>query len=90
MPLYRFFCPSCSARQTRILRVPFDELSPEKVRDILTCKMCGKCVKRDPSPPTTQSKETLDNGAMPHAVERLKDAEELYKDRAENDPSRKS
>jgi len=45
-------------------------------------------MKRTPRPPSTIVKEMLDNGAMTKRVERLKDAEELYRQRAKNDPSR--
>jgi hypothetical protein len=36
---------------------------------------------RKSNPPNTQVKEVLDNGFMTKRVERLKDAEELYKNR---------
>jgi hypothetical protein len=40
---------------------------------------------RTPKPPTSQVTEVLDNGAMPKRLERLADAERLYRERAEAD-----
>lgn len=37
---------------------------------------------REATGPSTQTMERLDNGAMPKALERLANAEELYADRA--------
>jgi hypothetical protein len=39
-------------------------------------------MKRNPKPVTTATKETLDNGIMVKRVERLVDAEEIYRERS--------
>jgi hypothetical protein len=43
---------------------------------------CGLVSKRAPQPPTTATKETIDNGLMSKRVERYVDAEDLYKERS--------
>jgi hypothetical protein len=41
-------------------------------------------VHREANPPSAQVMERLDNGAMPKVLERLADAENLFRDRAAN------
>lgn len=80
MALYNFVCDGpCRSTVRRIL-------SPEKIDSVLG-KPCGKpdCGGkwvREPTGATSQVYERLDNGLMPKAVERPKDAERLYKERA--------
>lgn len=78
MALYHFICQGCGEATRRILE-------PSEVNG-LTCKGCGAALKRDPQPPSTQVLERLDNGAMARRVERLSNAEQLYRDRANADP----
>lgn len=87
MPLYNFKCSgSCRTTRRKILE-------PDKLNTIIgkTCWKpdCGGVWERDPTGPTNQVYERLDNGLMPRAVERLADAERLFKERAKNDPSKK-
>jgi hypothetical protein len=88
MPRYFFGCDSCGANVHRIFRTTFEKLLPEKKADAVKCK-CGATLVRVHSPPTTQVKEILDNGAMAHRIERLADVERMAKDRARNDPSKR-
>ncbi len=88
MPRYFFVCMSCGANSKRIFRTTFEKLSPEDQASAVKCK-CGAILLRAGPPPTTQVKETLDNGIMPHRIERLKDVEQLAKDRAKSDPRNK-
>lgn len=74
MPLYYFKCSHCGKTSRRILK-------PEEVAG-QTCT-CGAFTTRDPQPPTTRVVETLDNGVMTRPVERLADAERLFKERNE-------
>jgi transcription elongation factor Elf1 len=76
MPLYNFSCPVCGKATRRIL-VP-EDLDYTEVR----CAKCDTIMEYSPKPPTTRITETLDNGAMVKKVERLSDAEEIYRDRA--------
>ncbi len=78
MPLYQFICSAC-AEQTRKI------LDAGKQKEKHACK-CGGELLRDASAPSTQTMETLDNGLMVRRIERLKDAEELYHDRAKQGP----
>ena len=73
MAAFYFTCKVCQKPQRRIVRA-------EEV-PTLTCE-CGGQLERTPSPPTTQVMETLDNGAMPRRVERLSEAERLFKERS--------
>lgn len=82
MPLYNFVCTGCSERERKLLK------PGEQIR-AWECSKCGASLRREPKPPTTQMLESLDNGAMVRRVERLQNAEELYRDRAKNDPRNK-
>ena len=70
MPMYNFVCPNGHKIRTLSLhpQLPF-------------CVKCGGQLFRDPQPPTVQTIERLDNGVSPRAVERLVNAEQLYKER---------
>lgn len=76
MALFTYRCRSCGASARRI----------QAAADPPTCAGCGKKMGRFENPPKAQVKEVLDNGVMSRRVERLADAEELYHDRAVNDP----
>ncbi len=92
MPRYFFVCTEstggCGTKVSRITRKPLHEMSEEDQFKLLHCK-CGRRYHSDYRPPTSQKKEILDNGAMLHRIERPANAEELAKDRAKNDPSKK-
>lgn len=76
MPLYRFLCNSGHERY--VLR------SPKEIREIaeITCEECGEAAKRAPTGVNGATvKERIDTGYMPKRLERLADAERLFKDR---------
>jgi hypothetical protein len=81
MPLYKFVCLDCAEPTKKLMDSGASRLD-------LKCK-CGGSLVRDASPPNSVLYEALDNGAMPRRLERLQNAEELYRDRAASDPRRK-
>lgn len=83
MPSFTFQCQKCEQVVKRLL--PAGDRKKPQVHP----GECGGALVRVGTGPTVLVKETLDNGAMPRAVERLKDAEELYRERSENDPKTK-
>jgi hypothetical protein len=91
MPSYNFVCKLHKAlvKVTRISKKPWAQLTTDEKELLATCPNEDKglarvshTMERDPSGPSALVKETLDNGAMTTKIERLKDAEQLYKDRA--------
>jgi hypothetical protein len=66
-------------------------VAPEKdgVISVDLTRPCDELLSREETPPSTQMLESLDNGAMIKRVERLQNAEELYRERASNDPRNK-
>lgn len=77
MPLFNFKCNSCGKEIRKILK------SKEVEQFIGTkCPDCTGSFERAPTGPTTQVMERLDNGVSPRAVERLSEAERLFKERA--------
>lgn len=83
MPKFDLAC-ECGARRSRIL--PKRPKPGDPVRNCLTC---GRQMKIEVGNQSSQVIETLDNGAMSRKVERLADAERLWKDRADSDPRNK-
>lgn len=75
MPLYYYLCGSCKKPQRRLL-------TPEESQAPLPCS-CGGALARTPVPPSSQAVETLDNGIMTKRLERLADAETLFRERNE-------
>jgi hypothetical protein len=75
MPLYYYRCCKCH-RPCRKIQ------TPEEAAKLQSCE-CGYTLRREPKPPSTQVKETLDNGVMTKRLERLADAERLFAERAE-------
>jgi len=83
MPSYNMVCDQCGHAQKRMARAPLSKLSNDELKKIKYCPKCEEYfMNRRAQPPTTLVKETLDNGLMRRAVERLKDAEELSTQRA--------
>jgi putative FmdB family regulatory protein len=78
MPLYYFRCGPCNS-QIKVF------CKPEKLQDERKCKTCGSNLVRNQQSPTTNVMEILDNGLMARAVERIADAEEVFKERARKD-----
>lgn len=74
MPLYHFYCLSCSQRTRKILELTSAQVLESKI----LCK-CGGTLKREQlDGPTSRKIESLDNGIMAKKVERLADAERLF------------
>ena len=85
MPSYNFICERHEPplKRTRIESKPWNQLREDEQLALKVCPLCGEQMERAPRGPSAQVKETLDNGAMRRKVERFKDAEKLYKDRAD-------
>lgn len=76
MPVFNLVCKACGQTDRRLCQ-------PALVFNMmLKCRRCGAPLFRDPNPPTTQVKETLDNGLMTRRVERYAEAERLARDNA--------
>lgn len=75
MPLYYYRCAKCD-------RVDRNLLSVEDSKLPQACKECSETMERSPEPPSVRATEILDNGFMPRRIERLVNAEALFKDRA--------
>jgi hypothetical protein len=77
MPLFYGKCSNCGSRKKFLTdEGDWDSISESKLR----CSCSGKYI-RDARGPFSSVKEILDNGAMPRAVERFEDIEELKRDR---------
>jgi hypothetical protein len=76
MPLYTFACSECGATKRKLL----ENEAAAKVACII-CQ-CGMFMERFATPPTARVTEVLDNGSMVRKVERLQDAESIYKERS--------
>jgi hypothetical protein len=77
MPLYDMRCPSCKKTCKKLTA---------KLPKII-CAPCNVAMVRDFNAPGCQVNEVLDNGHMPRKIERLRDAEALYRDRSKRDKS---
>lgn len=78
MPLYKTKCQKCGAHKS-LLTMKF---SWEEIEESLKkCPSCEGELVRDGKGPSTSVKETLDNGAMPRAVERFADIEAMKRER---------
>lgn len=73
--MYYLVCDGCHKRQRKICKA--NELASQ------SCGDCKSHLSRDPEPhpPSSQATEVLDNGIMTKKLERLADAERLFKDR---------
>jgi len=74
MPLYQYLCLHCKETVRRIRTV-------ESHKSGMECPKCSAAMIRIVSPPSHQATERLDNGAMTRRVERLVDAERLFRER---------
>ena len=74
MPLYHYRCETCEKEARRIC-------TPEQSQAAPVC--CEHPMVREPHPVSTRCTEVLDNGAMVKKLERLTDAERLFRERAE-------
>ena len=73
MPVFHYFCSQCQTETKKFFA---------KGVDSLECPFCGSEMEREMNGPSARVVEKLDNGVMSRSVERLADAERLYKDRA--------
>lgn len=74
--MYRYDCPTCGEIK-RLLTVKASK-KPQ------VCKECGSDLTRAAKGASSKIVETLDNGIMARKVERLADAERIFKERSEN------
>ena len=84
MPLFYGKCKTCSLEK-KFLTLDGDW---DSVPDIKKFCKCGGEIVRDARGMASSIKEVLDNGAMPRAVERFADIEEMKRERIKNsDPN---
>lgn len=84
MPLFYGKCSKCNIKK-KFLTEEGDWNSISTIKR--TCR-CGGSYERSAIGPFSSIKEILDNGAMPRAVERFEDIEELKRERLRNaDPN---
>lgn len=76
MPQYRYVCSACGSERRRIC--PANIAATPWV----SCSGCGGELVRAPSGPTSRVVERLDNGAMSRPLERLSEAERIFKEYA--------
>lgn len=76
MPLYNFSCGQCGATIKKLM--PVDRF---RSTGILPCP-CGGEARHRPGAATSQTMEVLDNGIAPRRVERLSEAERIFRERA--------
>lgn len=76
MPTFNLKCCQCGASVRKLAR--------SFLLVNLTCDACGGKLERNPDGPSASVMETLDNGLMPRRLERLRDSEQLHKERAMN------
>jgi hypothetical protein len=76
MPLFNFKC-DCGTKVRKLLPV---------APGAYPCPACLTPMMRDSVAPTSRSTEVLDNGMMSRPLERLDNAEEIFRDRARTDP----
>jgi hypothetical protein len=81
MPSFVLYCEKCQKTTKRLLTS-----CKELVNQV--CDICNSKLVRQGNGPTASVYEKLDNGAMSRSVERLRDAEELHKERADNSDPR--
>lgn len=77
MALYNYRCDGCG-KKARKISTPEQQQTPQ-------CPDCVQDMVRDPTGPSSQKMERLDNSLMPRRVERLADAERLHKERSKNE-----
>lgn len=84
MPVFNGICKKCGIKK-KFLTLTQDW---DSIPDIKKKCGCGGEIERDAVGASSSIKEIVDNGAMPRAVERYADIEELRKERLKNsDPN---
>jgi len=74
MPAVTYRCPSCG---TEVSAVVFKRPEPH-----VPCSRCGGTAHRVAGAPAARVVETLDNGVVTRRVERMKDIEEILRERS--------
>jgi len=78
MAAFYFWCDTCDVQVRKYLnKTPVDEV----------CPTCNSPLRRTVQAASTRVVEMLDNGVMRRSVERLSDAERLFKDRSKQGSS---
>lgn len=77
MPCFWYHCQPCGKRQAFMGKSQTEESTTPR-----ECKVCAGPVVREISVVTSRTVETIDNGLMSKPVERLANAQEIYKERA--------
>jgi hypothetical protein len=80
VPLFCGKCADCDLEKKFLTSSGDWDTVPEQKK---ICK-CGGVIKRSGLGPNSSIKEVLDNGAMPRAVERFEDIEEMKRERLAN------
>lgn len=77
MPLFTYDCLQCGTINKRIVQL--DQSDPAG----MTCKACGKfkLIKAKQGGTSNQTMEVVDNGIQTRPVERLAEAERIFKER---------
>lgn len=73
MPLYQYVCPQCG-ESVRVMQ------TVEQQRDGKDCPVCDTGMERKLNAPSTRTVEVIDTGLMGKRLERLADAERIYKE----------
>jgi len=74
VPFFYLGCSKCNISEGRMLAPA--EVAQQK------CAKCGRPMRRQVRAPSVQVNEVIDNGIMPHAIERLADVEKLSRERS--------
>lgn len=78
MAMYCYKCSTCGAT-ARFLA------DPATKQGLVPClASCGGAMERDQRGPSSRVTEVIDTGGMPRSLERLADAERIYKERAKS------
>lgn len=75
MPIFYTYCSKCLKQKTFLLK---------KKEELLTkqCDGCGVLLGKERNSPTTQTRETIDDGIMIRSVEILRDVKQMLQERS--------
>jgi hypothetical protein len=79
MPAYNFLCTKCGTAFRKLYSV--EQFNAEKNSTSCTRKGCGYVAGHLGGSPSSQTMEVLDSGLMPRRLERLAEAERIFKER---------
>ena len=80
MPIYGYKCPGCGAETRRLMS------AKEALAAVLVCS-CGVEFQRHVKAPSSQTMEVIDNGARVRRLERLSDAQDIYREYVKQEKS---